>query len=340
MAFALLGLLPAAAAADGHRSRPSDPAFATQWQLATDAAMGARSAWRLARAGDVTVAVVDTGAGLDHPDLAPNLWTNPGEIAGNGADDDGNGFVDDVHGYDFADGDGDPADANGHGTHVAGVIGARGNNRQGVAGVAWRARLMVLRALGADGRGTSEDVAAAIRYAAANGARVINLSMTAPREDPALAAALAQAEAAGAVVVAAAGNAGRDLDRVPAFPAASTSAPVVAVAATGADGRLAAGSSYGRRTVDLTAPGEDVNAPALRGGLELRSGTSQAAAHVSGVLALMAAARPEATAAQLRGALLAGARRTALPVAAGALDAAGALRALMGAGSRRARVRG
>jgi subtilisin family serine protease len=335
----LLALAPTASAARG--GVPSDRAFPAQWQLATDAPMGARSAWRLARTGAVTVAVIDTGARLRHPDLAPNLWTNPGEVAGNDVDDDGNGHVDDVHGVDLVAGDGDPADEHGHGTHVAGIIGARGDNRVGTAGVAWRARLMIVRALGRDGSGRSSDVAAGIRYAVAHGARIINLSMAGPDDDPDLAAAVEEAGAAGALVVAAAGNTGDDLDRVPAFPAALPSEAVVAVAASASGGALAPGSSFGKHAVDLTAPGEDVTATALDGLLETRSGTSQAAAHVSGVLALMAAARPSASLAELRSALLLGARPSRLAVAAGALDAAGSLRALLGrSAARKARARG
>src|SRR4051794_22773686 len=132
--------VPAATAA----VRP-DPERASQWALQGDSPMGAASAWAQITGGDVTVAVVDTGVDLTHPDLLPNLWTNPGEIPGNGVDDDGDGFVDDVHGADFFDHDGDPSDDNGHGTHVAGIVAARGGNGIGIAGVAWRARIMAVK---------------------------------------------------------------------------------------------------------------------------------------------------------------------------------------------------
>lgn len=329
VAAALLALVPSGASAARVRA-PNDRAFAAQWQLTTDAAMGARSAWSLATAGNVTVAIVDTGAQLDHPDLVQNLWTNEDEIADNGIDDDANGFVDDVHGYDFAGRDGDPSDENGHGTSIAGIVGARGHNRTGVTGVAWRARLMIVRVLGANGNGSVRDVARGIRYAVANGAKIVNLSMAGPDSDPALEAAIAEAAAAGVLVVAAAGNTGADLDATPAYPASSTAANVITVASTDENGRLALGSSYGAATVDLTAPGENVDSTELRGGYGVRSGTSQAAAHVSGVLALMAAAQPSATADRLRARLLAAARPSRLPVAAGALDAGAALRGLLG----------
>jgi subtilisin family serine protease len=338
VASVLLALVPAGASA-ARTVKPSDRAFAAQWQLTTDAAMGARSAWNVATAGNVVVAVIDTGAQLDHPDLAANLWTNASEIAGNGIDDDANGFVDDVHGWDFAGKDADPADDNGHGTNVAGIIGARGNNGTGVTGVAWRARLMIVKVLGANGSGTVYDVARGIRYAVANGATIVNLSMAGPDGDPALAAAIAEARAAGVLIVAAAGNAGADLDAKAAYPASSPSDNVIAVASTDEAGRLAPGSSYGANTVDIAAPGENIDSTELHGGYGVRSGTSQAAAHVSGTLALMAAARPAATADQLRAQLLASTRSTGLPVAAGALDAGAALRGLLGLPAPRAAKR-
>jgi subtilisin family serine protease len=338
VACVLLALVPSGASAARVKA-PNDRAFAAQWQLTTDAAMGARSAWRAATAGSVTVAVLDTGAQLDHPDLAANLWTNEDEIAGNGIDDDANGYADDVHGYDFAGRDADPSDDHGHGTNVAGIIGARGNNGTGVTGVAWRARLMIVKVLAANGSGSVYDVARGIRYAVANGAKIVNLSMAGPDSDPALETAIAEAAAAGVLVVAAAGNAGADLDTRAAYPASSPSGNVIAVASTDEDGRLAPGSSYGSGTVDITAPGENIDSTELAGTYGLRSGTSQAAAHVSGTLALMAAAQPAATADQLRARLLASTRSAGLPVAAGALDAGAALRGLLGLPARRAAKR-
>ena len=164
------------------RDRPARAA--EQWALQGDAPMGVDTAWRQTTGADVTVAIIDSGIDLGHPDLAPNLWTNPGEIPGNGVDDDGNGFVDDVHGYDFVDNDGSPQDANGHGTHVAGIVGARGGNGIGGAGVAWQARLMAIRVLDGQARGTTAAVAAGIRYAVDNGARIVNLSLAGPTSTP------------------------------------------------------------------------------------------------------------------------------------------------------------
>jgi len=199
-----------------------------------------------------------------------------------------------------------------------------------VTGVAWRAQLMIVKVLDAKGSGTVYDVARGIRYAVANGAGIINLSMAGPDSDPVLESAIAEAKAAGVLIVAAAGNNGADLDTTPAYPASAPLDNVIAVASTDERGALAGDSGFGRNSVAIAAPGEDIDSTATGGRYGVRSGTSQAAAHVSGVLALELAAKPGATAQELRAALLAGARRTTLPVASGALDAAGALRALAG----------
>jgi len=316
--------VPAASAA----VRP-DPERASQWALRGDGPMGAASAWAQTTGGDVTVAVVDTGIDLAHRDLVPNLWTNPGEIPGNGVDDDGDGFVDDVHGADFVNHDGDPSDDNGHGTHVAGIIAARGGNGIGVAGVAWRARIMAVKVLGADAAGDMATVAQGVRYAVAHGARVVNLSLTGPSPGPDLEAALAQAQAAGVLVVAAAGNARTDDDAVPTYPAGLAAPNLVTATSVDQRGALAPTASYGRISVDLAAPGEGILSTARTGGYELRSGTSMAAAQVSGALVLLASARPDLGWEALRTALLGAARPSALPVAAGRLDIAAALRRVL-----------
>ena len=209
-------------------ARP-DPQLANQWALQGDGPMGAASAWAQVTGGDVTVAVVDTGIDLTHRDLAPNLWSNPGEVPGNGIDDDGDGIVDDVHGADFVNGDGDPSDDNGHGTHVAGIVAARGNNGVGVAGLAWRARIMAVKVLGADASGDMAAVAAGVRYAVAHGARVINLSLTGPSPGPDLAAAVDAAAGANVLVVAAAGNTHTDDDVIATYPAALDAPNLIAV---------------------------------------------------------------------------------------------------------------
>jgi thermitase len=315
-----------------------DPGLSEQWALRGDGPMGATSAWAQTTGGDVTVAVVDTGADLTHPELAPNLWTNLGEIPGNQVDDDGDGIVDDVHGADLFNGDGDPSDDNGHGTHVAGIIAARGGNGRGVAGVAWRARLMIVKVLGRNAGGDMSTVAAGVRYAVAHGARIVNLSLTGPSPGADLAAAVDEARAAGALVVAAAGNAHVDVDATPSYPAALSALNLVIATASDRDGALTETASYGRATVDLVAPGQGILSTARGGGYEIRSGTSMAAAEVSGALVLLTAARPDLGWLALRDALLSGARPTPLPVGVGRLDVAGALRRVIPSSRWRSRV--
>jgi subtilisin family serine protease len=323
----------AAPKARASQAAATDPRAAEQWPLAGDAPMGIASAWRQTTGSDVTVAIVDSGIDLNHPDLAPNLWTNAGEVPGNGVDDDSNGYVDDVHGFDFIENDGTPQDGNGHGTHVAGIVGARGGNGIGVAGVAWRVRLMAVRVLDGQARGTTTDVARGIRYAVDNGARIVNLSLAGPSSTPDLQDAVQYAQVRGVLIVAAAGNDGANLASVPTFPAAYGEDNVLGVAATRRDGGLSSVSDYGPGA-DLAAPGEEVLSTAINGGYEWRTGTSMAAPEVSGALALVASARPDLDASGLRGAVFAGTRGGGgLPVATGALDVGAALKAVIPAGA-------
>ncbi len=276
---------------------PSDAQFGTLWGLhnigqvvhgtagKADADIDAPEAWDISTGSpNVIVAVIDSGIAYDHPDLVPNIWTNSGEIPGNGVDDDGNGLVDDVHGWDFLMNDSDPMDPvaltaphqlqpapnPGHGTHVAGTIAARGNNATGLAGVMWTARLMALKAGGVGSLPTSA-IVSAIQYAVANGARVINASFAGPDCSLALYETVSDANAAGVLFVAAAGNEDSDNDNVPSFPA-NFSAPsvcsgqqkaalanVIAVAATDENDRLASFSNFGSTTVQVAAPGVKIN---------------------------------------------------------------------------------
>jgi len=299
----VLGLMLAPAAAARAKAPADDPLVKRQLHL-DRSGVDARRSWATTRGGPVVVAVIDSGVDLGHPDLAANAWTNSREVAANGVDDDANGRVDDVHGWDFFGQDADPGDENGHGTHVAGVLAARGRNGIGVSGVAQKAQIMALRVLGADNRGAPGNVAAALRYAVANGARVVNVSLTTARPAPALDAAIAEADAAGVLVVVSAGNEHTDLDATPSYPACSTSPNVVAVAATTRSGALAEFSNFGASCVDLAAPGEDILATHAGGGYKTRSGTSAATAQVSGAAVLLLAARPTLNVAQLRGALV------------------------------------
>jgi subtilisin family serine protease len=320
--------------ASSGRSRPrasADSRQGEQWAVAPSSLFDLPGAWQLSQGTGATVAVVDSGTRLDHPDLAPNVWTNFAEVPGNGIDDDHNGFVDDVHGVDLTTTapQQDLTDGNGHGTHVAGIIAAAANGR-GVVGVAPRARIMTVKVLDAQGRGTTGAVADGIRYAVANGARVINLSLKSDAPDPRVDAAIAEALTAKALVVVAAGNDGLDIDRTPSYPASVAAPNLLAVAATTpAEGRgLAEFSNYGALSVQLAAPGQEILSTSHDGGYVVESGTSMAAPMTSGVAALMASANPRLGGVELRSLLLQSAARSQLPVAAGYVDA---LRAVLAA---------
>jgi subtilisin family serine protease len=266
---------------------PNDPRYTSQWGLT---AINAAAGWNKATGtGQTIVAVIDSGIDLTHPDLAANLWRNPGEIPGNGRDDDRNGYVDDVNGYDFADNDGTPTDTHGHGTHVAGIIGAKGNNAAGVSGVAWTTRVMALRFMGTNGDGYTSEAIRAIDYAVANGAKVLNNSWGTDNPDSFLSAALSRARAAGAIVVVAAGNDGFSIDANGQYPAnyARHFDNVISVAATDSAGRLPSWSNSGVNTVAVAAPGASILSTTRGGGYGTKSGTSMAAPFVSGAIAVL-----------------------------------------------------
>ncbi|HEY8414787.1 MAG TPA: S8 family serine peptidase, partial [Thermaerobacter sp.] len=224
-----------------------------------DADLNAPEAWDVTRgSGNVVVAVIDTGVDVNHPDVRGALWVNQAEASGRpGVDDDRNGYVDDVHGYDFINQDGtvfDPEDGDEHGTLVAGIIAARWGNGQGVAGLAPGVRLMVLKFL-AEGVGTTADAIKAIAYAERMGARIANLSWGNPGYDPALYDAL---RGSSLLFVAAAGNDGSNNDVAPFYPASYRLPNLMSVAAADNRGQLAGFSNYGPHTVDLAAPGQDI----------------------------------------------------------------------------------
>lgn len=307
----------------------TDPLFSEQWSLADDTAIGAGPAWSQTTGGNVTVAVIDSGVDAGHPDLQGNLWSNPREIPGNAIDDDGNGFIDDTQGWNFVANTPNAGDDNGHGTHVAGIIGAKGNNGIGVAGVAWNVKIMPIKVLDSSAIGSASTLALGIRYAIANGAQVINLSVSGPGYSRAFEEAVQLASDSGVVVVGAAGNDGRDVDVAPVYPAAFEAPLMLAVAATAPGGGLSPVSNFGPGHVDIAAPGQDIVSTAAGGGYERRTGTSMAAPHVVGALVLLAAARPDLGPVGWRQQLLDTARR-GLPVSTGSLNMSGSLQRALG----------
>jgi subtilisin family serine protease len=357
---ALLAACFAFSAAPSFAAVPIDPLVKEQWYLD---AIGMPAAWDFAKGSPtVTVAVLDSGIDISHPDLAERIWTNPREIAGNGIDDDRNGYVDDARGWDFVDDDADanpdvgpsvPRDGANHGTVVAGIIGAAGSNGVGVAGINWNVRILPLRVLDENGSGSTLDVVRAIRYAVAAKAKVINVSFTGPNYNETLAQALRDAHAAGVLVVAAAGNEGDtarggDLNVYPSYPGCYRGAAgeriVLSVASLDRDGLKSSFSSYGSDCVGISAPGErffstQVYRPAIAGFQEPYgdswAGSSLAAPVVSGVAALLASLDPSLDADRLRAYLRATAQDVnavngpfAGHLGAGRVDAAAAVRAV------------
>ncbi|MBE0476982.1 MAG: S8 family serine peptidase, partial [Coriobacteriia bacterium] len=318
---------------------PDDPLFPEQWSLrntgqrdgTAGADIGAPEAWDIhTGSSDVVVAVCDTGVDLTHPDLAANAWTNPGEIPGNGIDDDGNGLIDDVNGWDWYNGDEtvyDPSDGDSHGTHVAGTIGAVGGNGIGVAGVSHEVSMMALKFIGPHG-GSLIDAAEAVLYATDHGARVINHSWASLGAEPYFDDALAYSAARGVLNVAAAGNRAVSLEGVDFFPASSEATNVIAVASSTRYDTLSYFSNWGSTKVHLAAPGSEITST-VPGSYGSKSGTSMAAPHVTGAAALAMAARPGASAAEVRSRLLDTVDRSAWlwgwVASDGRLDAAAAL---------------
>ncbi|MEC9093259.1 MAG: S8 family serine peptidase [Planctomycetota bacterium] len=275
---------------------PNDPSFGQLWGLhntgqsggTADADIDALEAWEITTGSSSTiVAVIDTGVDYTHQDLAGNMWVNTGEIAGNGVDDDGNGYIDDIHGYDFYDSDGDPMDTGGHGTHVAGTIGAVGDNGSGVVGVNWDVQIMALRFLGPDG-GYISDAVLALNYAVDNGAQISNNSWGGGGFSNSMYTAISNARSNGHLFVAAAGNDyGNDNDSNPHYPSNYDLDNVVSVASTTRNDQLSSFSNIGSTTVDLAAPGSSIYSTLPGDSYGTLSGTSMATPHVSGAIALV-----------------------------------------------------
>lgn len=264
-----------------------------------DADIDAPEGWETRKnASSVVVAVLDSGIRYSHEDLRDNLWVNPGEIAGNGIDDDGNGFVDDIYGINSVNDSGDPWDDLGHGTHVSGTIGANGNNGRGITGVAWDVQIMTLKFLDESDYGSYSDAIQSINYAIAHGADIINNSWAGTSRSAALEDAVRATEEAGILFVSSASNSSNDISENPEYPAAFKFSNTIAVAATDRWDELASYSNYSRELVELAAPGSDIYSSYYYDDQDYVSfnGTSMSAPHVSGALALLKAEFPFDTA--------------------------------------------
>jgi len=281
---------------------PNDPYFPKLWNLKNTGQTGGKPgadikatyAWDIFTGSpDVVVAIIDTGIDYNHPDLAQNIWINTKEIPNNNIDDDGNGYIDDYMGWNFVSNNNDPMDDVGHGTHVSGIIGAKGNNSLGVVGVCWNIRLMALKA--GNKYGLQEaNIVKAIDYAWKNGAKISNNSYGSYRYSQAIFDAISRANNSGHLFVAAAGNERNDNDKNPAYPASYKIPNIISVLATDDNDDIAGYSNYGATSVHVGAPGgaDDSNMerwiwstlPASNYGY--MCGTSMAAPHVAGVAAL------------------------------------------------------
>ena len=291
---------------------PDDPGFVQDLQYGLSK-INAPAAWDLSVGNSsVVIGVIDTGIDLEHPDLRGNLWINTKEIPDNGKDDDGNGYHDDYFGYNFDGSSSNPDDDNMHGTHVAGTVGALGNNGRGVAGVNFNVQLMALKALDKDGSGYVSSVAEAVYYAIAAkdhgiaDVSILSLSLGGDYSKE-LAQAIQQASTRGILVMAAAGNDGVS---TPSYPASLPYNNVISVAASGPQNGLADFSNYGAKTVDLAAPGVDIlsTIPSDYVGAEspygYLSGTSMATPFVSGVAGLIKSVNSSLSGSQIRSILL------------------------------------
>jgi subtilisin family serine protease len=297
-------------------SGPNDPMFGEQWSLdnsgqrggSATADISALAAWEKTRGTDkVVVAVIDSGVDYTHPDLIKNMWVRPPGMAR--YSDAQLGTIDDAHGFNAVDNTGDPMDDNGHGTHCAGIIGAEGDNNEGIAGINWKLEIMPLKFIDASGSGTTKDAIKAINYVidrkrAGVNVRVINASWGSTAKSKALEDAIREAGEEGILFIAAAGNSSADSDRSPHYPAGYNLPNVISVAALNRKDELASFSNYGAKSVHIAAPGSEILSTWLGGTFEEHSGTSMATPEVVGVAALVLSVEPKISVKDLRQRLL------------------------------------
>jgi thermitase len=297
---------------DSATNGPNDPMFGDQWSLENTGQRGgqakadisALAAWEKTKGNDkVVVAVLDSGVDYTHPDLIKNMWVRPPNMTR--YSDDELGTIDDAHGFNAINDTGDPMDENGHGTHCAGIIGAEGDNNEGITGVNWKVEIMPLKFMNASGSGTTKDAIKAINYVidrkrAGVNVRVINASWGSTMKSKALEDVIREAGEAGVLFVAAAGNSSADSDRSPHYPAGYNLPNVISVAALNRKDELASFSNYGAKSVHIAAPGAEILSTWLGGTFEEHSGTSMATPEVVGVAALVLSLDPELSVKELR----------------------------------------
>ncbi|MCY1081056.1 S8 family serine peptidase [Archangium lansingense] len=307
---------------------PDDPLFGSLWGLkntgqdggVAGADIGATQAWSLTTGSEeVVLAVIDSGLDYTHPDLAANVWVNPGEIAGNGLDDDNNGYVDDVHGINAITGTGDPMDDGNHGTHVAGILGAVGNNEAGISGVNWKAKIVACKFLDKSGNGTEANALKCMDYLLRLKQRAQNpVNIVATNNSwscrlrtcnsELMRSAILKHQEAGMLFVAAAGNVNANIDSAESWPAKYQLPNMLVVAATDRKDARWNLSSYGPHTVHLAAPGVDIVSTVPGNAYRSFNGTSMASPHVVGVAGLLAAQEPTRDWRAIKNLLMAGAR--------------------------------
>jgi subtilisin family serine protease len=290
---------------------PNDPMFAQQWALnnagqgggASGADVSALKAWEKTKGSDkIVVAVLDSGVDYTHSDLINNIWVRPPDMAA--YTDEELGEFDDVHGFSAVDGD-DPMDQNGHGTHCAGIIGAEGDNDEGIAGINWKVQIMPLKFMSANGSGTTADAIKAINYVierkrAGVNVRVISASWGSTMKSKALEDAIRKAGDEGILFVAASGNSSADSDKSPHYPAGYDLPNVISVGALNRNDELASFSNYGAKSVHVAAPGAEILSTWLKGSYEEHSGTSMATPLVAGEAALILSVNPNLSVKELR----------------------------------------
>jgi subtilisin family serine protease len=272
---------------------PNDPLFAQQWQMdqTSDADLDMVEGWDIAMgSAAVTLAVIDTGFDLSHADLVNKKWVNPGEIAGNGLDDDGNGWIDDIHGIDPVNDDGVPQDDNGHGTFVTGVAAAEPDNGIGIAGIAWHAKVMGLKFLSASGGGLLGDAITCLDYAVAHGAAVSNHSYVTSSFSQSLMDAFDLAGDQGHLAICPGSNSSQNLDTMPLYPVCFDLPEILAITASDETDAISGFADFGKVSIDVMVPGNNIQSTTLGGGYGAGSANSYAAPTATGLAALLAAA--------------------------------------------------